>query len=40
MSEIHRLAVFCGSNPGARPDYVAAARALGKEIEIKIKRDS
>ena len=30
MSEIHRLAVFCGSNPGARPDYVTAARALGK----------
>ena len=30
MSEIRRLAVFCGSNPGARPDYVAAARALGK----------
>ncbi len=29
MSEIRRLAVFCGSNPGARPDYVAAARALG-----------
>ena len=30
MTEIRRLAVFCGSNPGARPDYVAAARALGK----------
>ena len=29
MSEIRRLAVFCGSNPGTRPDYVAAARALG-----------
>jgi uncharacterized protein (TIGR00730 family) len=29
MSEIRRLAVFCGSNPGARPEYVAAARALG-----------
>ena len=29
MSEIRRLAVFCGSNPGARPDYVDAARALG-----------
>ncbi len=29
MNEIRRLAVFCGSNPGARPDYVAAARALG-----------
>ena len=30
MSEIRRLAIFCGSNPGARPDYVAAARSLGK----------
>ncbi len=30
MSEIRRLAVFCGSNPGARPDYVEAARALGR----------
>ena len=30
MSEIRRLAIFCGSNPGARPDYVKAARSLGK----------
>jgi uncharacterized protein (TIGR00730 family) len=30
VSEIRRLAVFCGSNPGARPDYVEAARALGR----------
>ena len=30
MSEIRRLAVFCGSNPGARPDYLEAARSLGK----------
>jgi uncharacterized protein (TIGR00730 family) len=29
VSEIRRLAVFCGSNPGARPEYVEAARALG-----------
>ena len=29
MSEIKRLAVFCGSNPGARPDYVNGAKALG-----------
>jgi uncharacterized protein (TIGR00730 family) len=27
---IRRLAVFCGSNPGARPEYVDAARSLGK----------
>ena len=30
MSDIRRLAVFCGSNPGARPDYVHAARSFGK----------
>ncbi|HEY0527198.1 MAG TPA: TIGR00730 family Rossman fold protein [Gemmatimonadaceae bacterium] len=29
MSEIKRVAVFCGSNPGARPDYVNGAKALG-----------
>ncbi|MFL5479099.1 MAG: TIGR00730 family Rossman fold protein [Gemmatimonadaceae bacterium] len=26
---MHRLAIFCGSNPGARPDYVKAARTFG-----------
>jgi uncharacterized protein (TIGR00730 family) len=30
VSEIRRLAVFCGSNPGARPDYVDAARSFGR----------
>jgi uncharacterized protein (TIGR00730 family) len=30
VTEIRRLAIFCGSNPGARPDYVAATRALGR----------
>jgi uncharacterized protein (TIGR00730 family) len=30
VSEIRRLAVFCGSNPGARPEYVEAARTFGK----------
>ena len=25
-----RICVFCGTNPGSRPDYGAAARALGK----------
>jgi len=24
--------VFCGSSPGARPDYAASARALGEEL--------
>jgi uncharacterized protein (TIGR00730 family) len=28
VSEIRRLAVFCGSNPGARPEYVQATRAF------------
>jgi uncharacterized protein (TIGR00730 family) len=30
VSEIRRLAVFCGSNPGVRPDYVEAACSLGR----------
>jgi uncharacterized protein (TIGR00730 family) len=29
MSAIRRLAIFCGSNPGTRPEYVKGARALG-----------
>jgi uncharacterized protein (TIGR00730 family) len=30
VSEIRRLAVFCGSNPGARPEYVQGAVSLGR----------
>jgi uncharacterized protein (TIGR00730 family) len=30
VSEIRRLAVFCGSNPGARPEYIESARSLGR----------
>jgi uncharacterized protein (TIGR00730 family) len=30
VSQIRRLAVFCGSNPGARPEYAYAARSFGK----------
>ncbi|HEY1952907.1 MAG TPA: TIGR00730 family Rossman fold protein [Gemmatimonadaceae bacterium] len=30
MSEIRRLAIFCGSNPGARPEYVEGVRNLAK----------
>lgn len=30
MTTIKRLAVFCGSNTGARPEYFVAARSLGK----------
>lgn len=27
-----RICVFCGSSPGARPEYAAAARALGQAL--------
>ncbi|MEJ8567066.1 TIGR00730 family Rossman fold protein [Elongatibacter sediminis] len=27
-----RICVYCGSNPGRRPDYRAAARSLGEEL--------
>lgn len=30
MSEIRKLAVFCGSSAGARPAYIEGARAFGK----------
>ncbi|MCI0355029.1 MAG: TIGR00730 family Rossman fold protein, partial [Acidobacteria bacterium] len=26
------LCVFCGSNPGARPEYATAARVLGATL--------
>jgi uncharacterized protein (TIGR00730 family) len=29
---LERVTVFCGSSHGARPEYAAAARALGKEL--------
>lgn len=32
MRAIKRLAVFCGSNTGARPDYVEVARSLGRVL--------
>jgi uncharacterized protein (TIGR00730 family) len=30
VTDIRRLAVFCGSNSGARPEYEAGARSLGR----------
>jgi len=30
VSEIRRLAVFCGSSPGKRPEYAEAARVFGR----------
>ena len=35
MSEIQRIAVFCGSNVGARPEYVAAAKSLGRALAAR-----
>ena len=32
MTELRRIAVFCGSNVGARPEYVAAAKSLGRAM--------
>lgn len=32
MSEIRRVAVFCGSSPGIRPEYAAAAKSLGRTL--------
>ncbi len=30
-----RICVFCGSSPGARPDYVSAARFLGRFLATR-----
>jgi uncharacterized protein (TIGR00730 family) len=30
VTDIRRLAVFCGSNPGSRPEYMESARELGR----------
>jgi uncharacterized protein (TIGR00730 family) len=35
VRELRRLCVFCGSNPGARPEYAEAARALGGEMAAR-----
>jgi uncharacterized protein (TIGR00730 family) len=32
VTDLKRIAVFCGSNPGARPDYVVAAKQLGRVL--------
>jgi len=36
MIQLRRVCVFCGSNPGVRPDYCLAAQELGKEL---VRRD-
>jgi uncharacterized protein (TIGR00730 family) len=32
VTEVRRIAVFCGSNVGARHEYVAAAKSLGRAM--------
>ena len=32
MAELRSICVYCGANPGARPDYAMAAEALGEAI--------
>lgn len=32
MSELKRVCVFCGSSPGVRPGYAAAARTMGTQL--------
>jgi len=32
VTDLRRIAVFCGSNVGARPEYVAGAKALGRAM--------
>jgi len=32
MSEQRRICVYCGSSPGRRPDYIDAARSLGRTL--------
>jgi uncharacterized protein (TIGR00730 family) len=32
VSDIRRLAIFCGSNPGVRPDYAEGVRALARAM--------
>jgi len=35
VTELKRVAVFCGSNVGARPEYVAAAKLLGRTMAAR-----
>lgn len=32
MGDIQSVCVFCGSRPGARPEFIEAARAFGQEL--------
>jgi uncharacterized protein (TIGR00730 family) len=35
LIELGRVAVFCGSNPGARPDYLIGAKAMGRALAAR-----
>lgn len=35
MTEIRRLAIFCGSNPGSRPEYVEGAKSLARLLSAR-----
>lgn len=35
MTRLGRICVFCGSSPGARPDYAQAARRLGQTLAAR-----
>lgn len=35
MGRLKRIAVFCGSSPGADPAYVAAARSLAETFAAR-----
>jgi len=32
MGHIRKVCVFCGSSPGARPEYAVAAKKLGRSL--------
>ncbi len=34
-NRVKRICVYCGSNPGRRSEYVAAARSLGHELALR-----
>ncbi|MFL5464647.1 MAG: TIGR00730 family Rossman fold protein [Gemmatimonadaceae bacterium] len=35
MTEIRRLAIFCGSNSGSRPEYVEGAKSLARLLSAR-----
>ena len=35
MAELHTVCVFCGSSLGVRPEYAAAAQAMGRAIAAR-----